>query len=176
MNTKSLSQMNVAVKVLLSIIFMIACANISIPLNPIPITLHTVGVLLIGFALKPKEALFALLGYVALGASGFPVFTGFVGGIDVLMGIKAGFYFGFIAAVLAVSTLKEKFHPSSAFSIFIVCSVGQMLIYAFGVLWMSKFVGFEKSVALGLAPFILPGIVKCVLFTMMLKASRILRK
>ena len=176
MNTKSLSQMNAAVKVFLSIIFMIACANISIPLSPIPITLHTVGVLLIGFALKPKEALFALLGYVSLGAAGLPVFTGFVGGIDVLMGIKAGFYFGFVAAVLAVSTLKEKFQPSSAFSIFMVCSAGQTLIYTFGVLWMSKFVGFEKAVALGFMPFILPGVVKCVLFTMMLKSSRLLRK
>ncbi len=176
MNSKSISQTNTTVKVFLSIIFMIACANISIPLSPIPITLHTVGVLLIGFALSPKETLFALLGYLFLGAAGFPVFTGFIGGIDILIGIKAGFYFGFAAAAFVISTLREKFHPSSTLRIFILCSAGQILIYSFGVAWMSKFIGFEKAISLGLMPFILPGIVKCALFTGILKASQISRK
>ena len=76
-------------------------SQISIP-TPfgVPISLQTFAVALCGYFLGAKKGTAALLVWIAVGAVGVPVFTGFKGGFAVLLGLTGGFIYGFIPQVL----------------------------------------------------------------------------
>lgn len=76
-------------------------SQISIP-TPfgVPITLQTFAAALCGYFLGAKKGTAALLVWIAIGAVGIPVFSGFRGGFAVLLGVTGGFIYGFIPLVL----------------------------------------------------------------------------
>ena len=78
-------------------------AQLSVPLpGGVALTLQTFAVALCGCVLGPLPGAAAVLAYLALGLCGFPVFAGFRGGPDVLLGPSGGFLWGFlILAALA---------------------------------------------------------------------------
>ncbi len=67
----------------------------------IPLTLQTLGVALCGFTLSIKWSTACVCTYIAVGALGLPVFSGFKGGIQVLLGPTGGFLLGFIVLTAA---------------------------------------------------------------------------
>ena len=91
-------------------LFLALMAQIAVPLpfTPVPLTLQTLAVFLLGGILGPKRALFALVAYLVEGTSGLPVFTG--GAIRPLwfLGLHAGYLFAFPLAAYAVGMLTEK--------------------------------------------------------------------
>lgn len=85
-------------------------SQISIP-TPfgVPVSLQTFAVALCGYFLGAKKGTAALLVWIAVGAAGVPVFTGFKGGFAVLLGLTGGFIYGFIPLVLLCGLeLKQK--------------------------------------------------------------------
>lgn len=76
-------------------------SQISIP-TPfgVPVSLQTFAVALCGYFLGAKKGAAALLVWIAIGAVGVPVFSGFKGGFAVLLGVTGGFIYGFIPLVL----------------------------------------------------------------------------
>ncbi|MCH5199895.1 MAG: biotin transporter BioY [Oscillospiraceae bacterium] len=85
-------------------------SQISIP-TPfgVPISLQTFAAALCGYFLGAKKGAAALLVWIAIGAVGVPVFTGFRGGFAVLLGLTGGFIYGFIPLVLLCGVeLKHK--------------------------------------------------------------------
>ena len=70
-------------------------ANISIPIQPIPLSLQSLAVLLIGACLGRKLGCLAVLEYLLLGAAGLPFFAGGHGGIGVLTSVSAGYLYAF---------------------------------------------------------------------------------
>ena len=78
-----------------------ALSQIAVP-TPVgvSVTLQTFAIALTAFLLDTKCAVAATLCYVALGAAGAPVFTGFAGGAGVLLGASGGFIFGFVFTAL----------------------------------------------------------------------------
>ena len=85
----------------------IACmavtAWVTVPIGPVPLSLSPLAIFFTLFALKPRDAFIAICGYVALGAIGLPVFTGFRGGIGALFGPTGGFIMGFVVGACIVS-------------------------------------------------------------------------
>ena len=72
-------------------------AQITIPLpSGIPITLQTFAAALCGYVLGWKWGLAAVATYLMLGAVGLPVFSGFRGGVSVLIGMTGGYLWGFL--------------------------------------------------------------------------------
>ncbi len=87
----------------LSIALLAVSAWVSIPFGPVPFTLQTFVVVFAFLVLTPKECAAALVGYLALGAVGLPVFSSMRGGIGVLAGPTGGFLWGFLlGAAVAV--------------------------------------------------------------------------
>lgn len=89
-------------------------SQISFPLpSGVPVTLQTFAVALCGYTLGRKLGGLSVAAYIALGAVGAPVFSGFRGGLGVLFGITGGFIFGFAALVL-LSAFSDIFkgHPA----------------------------------------------------------------
>lgn len=138
-------------------------SQISIPLQPVPVTLQTVGVLLIGLTYAPRPALVSMLTYLGLGAMGLPIFANMSAGAHLLVGPTAGFLAAFPVVAYGVAFLRERFNVSSKWGLLGLCVLGQAVFFVFGVSWLSHLMGFMPAIMGGFMPFILPGIAKAIL-------------
>lgn len=77
------------------------CSWISIP-TVVPFTLQTFAVFLAVAVLGGKRGTLAVIVYVLLGAVGLPVFSGFKGGIGVLLNTTGGYIIGFVFSALVM--------------------------------------------------------------------------
>lgn len=80
-------------------------APIAVPVGPVPVTLATLGVYLAAGLLGPWRGIAAVGLYLALGAVGLPVFAGFSGGFQQLLGPTGGFLWGYLLCALMVGLL-----------------------------------------------------------------------
>lgn len=147
--------------VLGGVVLLFASSQIQIPLKPVPITMHTVAVMLIGLTYKPRQALETILVWLGLAAIGCPVLSGFSGGIARFVGPTAGYLLGFVIAVYLMALLKEKFSLNHWISDALLCLMGTLLLYVSGVVWLTHLMGdFKTAFMVGVWPFILPGVIK----------------
>ena len=91
----------------LSAAIIAVCSWISIPLT-VPITLQTMGVVLISGLFGAKRGTLSTLLYILIGAIGVPVFSGFKSGFGVLLGSTGGYIIGFIFTALIVGIVSDK--------------------------------------------------------------------
>lgn len=151
-------------------ILLFACAQITIPLSPVPITMQTTAVMLIALLYNLRNGLRAISIYTIGGAVGAPLFHGGSFGIHVLSGPTGGYLIGFIACIYVMNLIKEKLKPSSLFNLVINCATGIFIIYGCGVAWLTVLFGFSKAITVGLMPFIAPETIKVLLLSSILKA------
>ncbi len=135
-------------------------SQLSIPIQPVPITMQTVAVLLIGLFYSHKTAIKTVLTYLAIGAMGAPVFSNFGGGIAHFLLPKAGYLFGFLACVAVMTYVRERIGRESFLTQVSACLLGSVALYACGISWLACFVGVSKAFYLGFVPFIIPGLIK----------------
>lgn len=137
---------------------------ISLP-SPLPYTLQTFGVFFTLCLLGGKAGGLSVLVYVLMGALGFPVFSGFRGGIGVLVGATGGYIAGFIlsALIFRLITLLGK---DSLISRVTGCAVGIAVCWIAGSLWYALTVtgsltaGFVSALGVCVVPFIIPDLIK----------------
>ena len=142
-------------------------AQIAFYIGPVPITGQTFAVLLAGALLGSKRGALSQLTYLGLGAMGAPIFAGWMGGPAVLMGPTGGYLIGFVAAAFVVGLLAERGWDRRTWSMALAMLVGNIVIYVFGLPWLSIWLGnfAPKSsvLAVGLYPFIPGDLLKIVL-------------
>lgn len=151
-----------------------ASAKIQIPFYPVPMTMQTLVVLLIGmsFGWKLGGATVAL--YLAEGAMGLPVFAGTPEkgmGVAYMIGPSGGYLAGFLVAAIAVGWLATKGWGKHIWSTAAAMIIGNAIIYALGVYWLGSVVGWDKPVLeWGVTPFLLGDLVKIVIAMIALPA------
>ena len=130
-------------------------AQLSVQMWPVPMTMQTFAVTIIGatYGWRLGGATVAL--YLAEGAIGLPVFAG-GGSLASLAGPTAGYLFAFVAAAALVGALMEKGWGQSILRTTLAMVVGYVVIFAGGLAWLATFTGFEKALVAGLYPF-MPG-------------------
>ena len=142
------------------------CAQIRLPIGPIPFTLQTLGIFLAGGLLGAKKGTISVLIYILLGAVGVPVFNGFSGGPGVLFGVTGGYIIGFIFTALVVGIASD--HWKKKIWILIAAMVvGAILYYAFGTAWyiilmnsQGNATGLWAALSSCVIPFLIPDAAK----------------
>ena len=109
-------------------------AFISIPIGPVPITLQSFFVLLSGIILGSKKAMFSQITYLLLGLIGFPIFSGFSGGLQHIFKPSFGFIIGYVAAAYVTGKLTEK--KTALQYLWAAVLTGTLIIYTFGLPYM----------------------------------------
>jgi biotin transport system substrate-specific component len=139
-------------------------AKISIPFWPVPLTMQTLVVLVIGMAFGARLGAATVLLYLAEGAVGLPVFSGTPEkglGLAYMMSTTGGYLVGFVLAAGAVGFLAERGWDRSPLKTALAMVLGNVLIYVTGLLWLGTIVGWDKPVlAWGLTPFLAGDAVK----------------
>jgi biotin transport system substrate-specific component len=133
-------------------------ALISIPLQPVPVTLQTFFLYLAGALLGGRLGALSQITYVLLGVLGLPVFSGGKAGLGVLMGPTGGYLAGFIVAAYVIGKLVET-RKDPRFSWLVLSMLaGGCIVYALGVLQLMVVAGLSpaKAVTAGVLPFV-PG-------------------
>jgi biotin transport system substrate-specific component len=128
-------------------------ARVQIPFWPVPMTLQTLAVLMIGAAYGARLGGATLLAYLAEGAVGFPVFASGAG-LAYMAGPTGGYLLGFLLAAVFVGYAADRGWLKRLVPAVAVMLGGGMLIYAPGVAWLSGLIGMQKAVAGGLLPFL----------------------
>ena len=134
-----------------------------LPFSPVPVTMQTFAVLLIGMAYGPRLGALTLLVYLLEGASGLPFFAGGLSGPAVLVGPTGGYLIGFIAAAWLTGWLAERGLTRKIWTTGLVFAVGTIVIYLFGALWLSRFVEVGQAVQAGVLPFLIGDVFKAAL-------------
>lgn len=135
-------------------------AKIQVPFYPVPMTMQTFMVLVIGMAFGWRLGAVTVLLYLAEGALGLPVFAGTPEkgiGIAYLVGPTGGYLLGFVVSAATVGWLARKGWDRNVLTTLAAMVIGTAIIFAFGVTWLGSVIGWEKPVLqFGLYPF-LPG-------------------
>ena len=120
-----------------ALIYLTAKVYVTIPGNPVPYTLQTFGVLVVGGALGLRRGGAASLLYVALGVVGLPFFAEGKGGLDVIWGTTGGYLVGFVVAGALVGRLAELGWDRKIGGALGATALGTLAIYAIGVPWLA---------------------------------------
>lgn len=143
---------------------MCLCAWISLPLGDTAITLQTFALFLSLELLGGKYGSLVCLLYLLLGAVGLPVFSGFRGGVGMLLGTTGGYLWGFLACALLSWLITGLFGHRFRLLGYLA---GLILCYALGTLWF-YWVYLRAGSAVGIGfvllkcvvPFVLPDLLK----------------
>ena len=158
------ASLTIFAKVILGVFALFAAAQILIPIKPIPITLQTIVVSIIGLSYSPRLSFVTLLSYLTLGAFGAPMFLKYSGGLQYMTGITAGYMAGFLIAAPTISYLKRSF-SDKFLGVMSCCMIGHAIIYVLGVTWLASFIGLEKALYSGFLVYIPSGIVKITILS-----------
>jgi len=134
-----------------------AFIRIPLPFTPVPVTLQTFFVVLAGVYLGGRDGAASQLAYLAVGATGLPVFAGGAG-MAHLFGATGGYLLAFpIAAWLVGVTLRPGDRLPRALAVLLAA---KLVIFGLGAAWLAAVlgVGAGRAIALGVLPF-LPGAV-----------------
>lgn len=146
-------------------VLMAICSWISIP-TAVPFTLQTFAVFLAVGVLGGKRGTTAVLLFVLMGAIGIPVFSGFTGGLGIILGSTGGYIVGFILSGLIMWGM-ERLLGRKNWVLLISMLLGLVVCYLFGSLWFmavyaksSGGIGFAAVLSWCVFPFIVPDIIK----------------
>jgi biotin transport system substrate-specific component len=141
-------------------------AKVHIPFWPVPLTMQTFVVLVLGMAYGWKLGAATMLLYLAEGAIGLPVFSGTPErgiGLAYMAGPTGGYLAGFVAGAALCGWLAGKGWDRSWWRTAIAMSAGHLVILALGWAWLAALIGPAKAYALGVAPFYVATVAKTAL-------------
>lgn len=125
---------------------------VRLPFTPVPVTMQTLFVVLAGIIIGPLDAFYAMISYLAIGAAGAPVFSGFTFGPAVLLGPTGGYLLAFPAAA-ALSGAVARVRAGSRVVLFTAAASGLILILLAGTLHLSLISGLSLARTARLAAF-----------------------
>ena len=151
---------------LIGSIILAISSKIKIPFYPVPMTMQTFVVLMIGVGFGWRLGLTTVALYLFEGIIGLPVFSGTPEkgfGLIYFTGPTMGYLLGFLVAVY----FSGKFiYDNNIIKNFLKLFFATSLIYIFGIAWLGNIIGWDKPVIqLGAQPFLLAELFKILIAT-----------
>lgn len=176
------------VLVLVGTAFIAIAAKIKVPFYPVPMTLQTLAVLMIGATYGFRLGTLTVLAYLAEGLVGLPVFTNTppaVAGPLYFLGPTGGFLIGFVFQAAIVGYAADRGFDRSIPRLAGAMLAGEIVMMTLGFVWLAWFaqlssgatgLGIGKALAAGVTPFILGDLLKLALAALAVPAAwRLLR-
>ena len=141
-----------------------ASSYVSIPMQPVPVSLQTFAVLMVGALYGWRLGGLTVLAWLLEAAVGMPVLAGGKGGLAPFFGPTAGYLLAFPLGAMLMGWLAARgwdgAHPIRAFWAMLLCTT---LILLLGGAWLGAMIGAAKGWQLGVAPFLVGDVVKSAL-------------
>lgn len=144
-----------------------ASAQVSLPMWPVPATLQSMVVLLLGAAGGPALGVAAVGAYLAQGVAGLPFFAGGTSGPAVLVGPTAGYLLGFVLAAGVAGFARGAWWRQG-----LILLAAHLILFAPGVAWLAGFIGWERAVQAGFVVFLPGTLLKTAAALALLRALR----
>ena len=149
---------------------------LSVAVGPIPISLCTFAIYLAGAVLGAKRGTMATAIYLLIGAVGVPVYSGFSGGAQKLVGVTGGYLAGYLllAWMTGLGVKGEEASPKRLWRLPLHMVLGTVLLYAVGTAWFMRQTRNPLGGALSLCvlPFLPGDAVKIVAATLISRPVR----
>jgi biotin transport system substrate-specific component len=158
--------LRIAALMVLGSVLLMASAKAQVPMWPVPMTMQTFVVLVIGMTYGLRLGTATVMLYLFEGALGFPVFAGTPEkgiGLAYMMGPTGGYLLGFVLAAALMGWLAERGWDRTLPWAIAAMTAGTVLQLVPGVAWLATLIGWDKAIAAGLTPFIVGAIVKIAL-------------
>jgi len=152
-------------------------AKIKIPFYPVPMTMQTLVVLIIGVGFGWKLGVATISLYLFEGIIGLPVFSGTPEkgiGLVYFTGPTMGYLLGFLIAAF----LAGKFNfDNNLIKNFLKLTFATSFIYILGMFWLGTLIGWDKPIfKLGAQPFLLAELFKILLATFAINQIKKIKK
>lgn len=145
----------------------------SVPMVPVPITMQTFAVTMIGALYGWRLGGLTVLAWLAEAMVGFPVLAEFKSGIAPFMGPTAGYLVAFPLMAIFVGFLTEKgISANRLFAGFSLHLAANLLCLLLGWMWLAQVIGAEKAWIAGVVPFLIGAVLKSALAATVLKATK----
>jgi biotin transport system substrate-specific component len=129
-------------------------ARVSVPMYPVPMTLQTLAVLVVGLSYGARMGAATLLAYLAEGAIGLPVFAGGNAGLAYMMGPTGGFLAGFVLMAWLAGLASDRGLTRGFLGAALAALVASAVLYLPGLAWPAAVMG--KTVPELLSGWMLP--------------------
>ena len=177
---KSLKQSKLIKYVFFALLGSMALAissKIKIPFYPVPMTMQTFMILVIGISFGWKLGLATVFLYLFEGIIGLPVFSGTPEkgmGLIYFTGPTMGYLLGFLVAVY----ISGKFiYDNNLIKNFLKLLLATSSIYILGIIWLGSLIGWDKPIfQLGAKPFLLAELFKILIATFAINQIKKIKK
>lgn len=148
----------------LGTLFLALSSYIEVPMVPVPVTMQTFAVMLVGALYGWRLGAITIIAWLAEAAIGLPVLSGGAAGAHHFVGPTAGYLFAFPVAGALVGWLAERgWNGRKPVLAFVSILLGNVLCLVVGGAWLAVLFGAEVAWTSGVAPFILGGVLKSAL-------------
>ena len=173
-NTKVIKNIFLA---LIGTIVLAISAKIQIPFYPVPMTMQTLVVLIIGIGFGWKLGVATITLYLFEGIIGLPVFSGTPEkgvGLIYFTGPTMGYLIGFLVAAFFAGKFN---YNNNLINNFLKLTFATSFIYILGMLWLGGLIGWDKPIfKLGAQPFLLAELFKILLATFAINQIKKVKK
>ena len=162
--------------VLLGSILLAVSSKIKIPFYPVPMTMQTLVVVLIGITFGWKIGVATVTLYLLEGIIGLPVFSGTPEkgvGIIYFTGPTMGYLLGFVVTVFLCGKFN---YDKNLLNNFLKLMLATSFIYLLGMVWLGTLIGWEKPIfKLGAQPFLFAELLKILIATLVASKIQLVR-
>jgi len=161
----SMSRLTQVLMVLGGTMFIAAAAQISVPMFPVPMTLQTLAILIVGLTYGARLGGATLIAYLGEGAMSLPVFANGGGTLAYMMGPTGGFLVGFVLMAVLAGLAVDRGIAKGFASTSVVALLASALIYVPGLIWPAAMMGKSVDVLWlhWMSPFLAGDAVKAVI-------------
>jgi biotin transport system substrate-specific component len=135
-------------------------SQVSIPTQPVPITLQTLAVTVCGLTLGARRGAASQVAYLLAGAAGLPVFAEGKFGPQWLFGMTGGYLWAFVAAAAFLGWIADRGWARRALPLIGGLIGANALILFVGAAWLSLAIGTEAAWTGGVLPFVTGAVLK----------------